>query len=163
MTTAVFELIGHRLRLSAEGDVLTACRWTDENILASELSDSDEAVSSIIEKTKLQLKEYTEGKRRDFDLPIRPEGTEFRIKVWEELRRIPYGETITYGELARRVGNPKAYRAVANACGANPIPIIIPCHRVVASRGKTGGYTGGLDIKLTLLGIEKQNAVRRVK
>lgn len=156
MTTAVFELIGHRLRLSAEGDVLTACRWTDENILASEPSDSDEAVSSIIEKTKLQLKEYTEGKRRDFDLPIRPEGTEFRIKVWEELRRIPYGETITYGELARRVGNPKAYRAVANACGANPIPIIIPCHRVVASRGKTGGYTGGLDIKLTLLGIENK-------
>ena len=79
------------------------------------------------------------------------------MKVWDQLRRIPYGETVTYGELARRVGNPRAFRAVANACGANPLPIIIPCHRVVAAGGKPGGYTGGLAIKLALLEIEKQN------
>lgn len=156
MITAVLELIGHRLRLSVEGDVLTECRWTDEIDLSSDRCVNDETVSSILEETKLQLKEYTEGKRKYFDLPIRPQGTAFRMKVWEQLRHIPYGETITYAELARRVGNPKACRAVANACGANPIPIIIPCHRVVASRGKTGGYTGGLDIKLALLKIEKQ-------
>ena len=105
-----------------------------------------------------QIAEYLEGKRKEFSVPIRIGGTEFRMKVWNEMRRIPYGETVTYKELARRIGSPDACRAVANACGANPFPILIPCHRVVASGGRIGGYTGGLDIKIRLLEIEKQNS-----
>ena len=142
--------------LISDGDVLTQCKWTS--------SGSDSAVSpstahgdGIIDKTISQISEYLEGKRLDFNIPLRIAGTEFRLKVWNEMRRIPYGETVTYKELARRIGSPDACRAVANACGANPFPIIIPCHRVVASGGRTGGYTGGLDIKLALLEFEKQN------
>lgn len=157
MTTTVFHLTGHPLRLTVDDGALKECKWTDGTLTPGESPGKIGQDSELLEKAMRQLSEYAEGNRRNFDLPIRPEGTDFRLKVWKELQRIPYGETITYGELARRVGNPKGCRAVANACGANPLPIIIPCHRVVAAGGNTGGYTGGLDIKLSLLEIEKQN------
>ena len=157
MTSATLILLGHTLGLTASGDALTRCKWTHGNAPSPESSEKDEDESGIIREAERQLQEYAEGKRRRFDVPVRPEGSEFQMKVWDQLRRIPYGETVTYGELARRVGNPRAFRAVANACGANPLPIIIPCHRVVAAGGKPGGYTGGLAIKLALLEIEKQN------
>lgn len=157
MTTTPFCLIGHNLRLTVDDGALKECKWTDGAIVPDGSPGNTVQDSELLERAMRQLNEYAEGKRRNFDLPIRPEGTVFRMKVWKELQRIPYGETISYGELARRVGNPKGCRAVANACGANPMPIIIPCHRVVAAGGGTGGYTGGLDIKLTLLEIEKQN------
>jgi methylated-DNA-[protein]-cysteine S-methyltransferase len=102
-----------------------------------------------------QLREYFAGKRRDFDLPLAPEGTTFQRRVWRELQAIPYGETISYGELARRVGNPKASRAVGSANGKNQIPIVIPCHRVIASDGGLGGFGGGLPVKEKLLALEK--------
>ncbi|MBC7227112.1 MAG: methylated-DNA--[protein]-cysteine S-methyltransferase [Thermoflexales bacterium] len=102
----------------------------------------------------VQLREYFSRIRREFDLPLDLRGTPFQRRVWEELRRIPYGQTVTYGELARRVGRPDAARAVGQAVGANPIPIILPCHRVVGANGSLVGYGGGLDIKAALLRLE---------
>jgi methylated-DNA-[protein]-cysteine S-methyltransferase len=101
-----------------------------------------------------QLREYFAGKRTDFDLPLAPEGTEFQRSVWRRLQDIPYGETISYGELAKRVGNPKASRAVGAANGQNPIPIVIPCHRVIGANGKLTGFGGGLPTKEALLALE---------
>ena len=101
-----------------------------------------------------QLDEYFAGKRQDFDLPLAPEGTEFQRQVWRGLQQIPYGETWSYGELARHVGRPKASRAVGAANGLNPIPVIIPCHRVIGSNGKLTGFGGGLETKSFLLNLE---------
>jgi methylated-DNA-[protein]-cysteine S-methyltransferase len=103
-----------------------------------------------------QLREYFGGRRTEFDLPMAPEGTQFQRTVWRHLRDIPYGETISYGELARRTGNPKASRAVGAANGANPIPIVIPCHRVIGANGKLTGFGGGLPIKEKLLALESR-------
>jgi methylated-DNA-[protein]-cysteine S-methyltransferase len=101
-----------------------------------------------------QLREYFAGRRSEFDLPLAPEGTEFQRNVWKRLQEIPYGETISYGELARRIGNPNASRAVGAANGSNPIPIVIPCHRVIGANGKLTGFGGGLPTKEALLALE---------
>ena len=101
-----------------------------------------------------QLEEYFGGRRREFDLPLAPEGTTFHRSVWQALTRIPYGETISYSELARRIGNPQAPRAVGLANGANPLPIVVPCHRVIGADGSLTGFGGGLDIKRQLLALE---------
>jgi len=106
-----------------------------------------------------QLREYFSARRTGFDLPLAPEGTTFQHSVWRRLQEIPYGETISYGELARRVGNPKASRAVGTANGANPLPIVIPCHRVIAGDGTLGGFGGGLPTKQTLLDMERRASV----
>ena len=103
-----------------------------------------------------QLREYFEGARRVFDLPLAPAGTRFQLEVWRALILIPYGQTISYGELARRVGNPKGSRAVGAANGRNPLPLVIPCHRVIASNGALTGYGGGLWIKEALLNAERR-------
>lgn len=100
------------------------------------------------------LEDYFLGRFREVDFEFNLTGTPFQLAVWHEIEKIPQGVTITYGELARKVGKEKSLRAVARACGANPLPVIIPCHRVVAAHGKTGGYTGGLDKKLFLLNHE---------
>jgi methylated-DNA-[protein]-cysteine S-methyltransferase len=112
--------------------------------------------SAELHSTIQQLNAYFAGELESFDLPLAPEGTPFQKKVWQELCSIPYGETISYGELAKRLGNPNASRAVGLANGSNPIPIIIPCHRVIGSNGKLTGYGGGLDIKEKLLALEKR-------
>jgi methylated-DNA-[protein]-cysteine S-methyltransferase len=104
-----------------------------------------------------QLDEYLAGKRREFDLPLLPRGTPWQLKCWAALRGIPYGETVTYGELARRAGNPKACRAVGMANNRNPIPVFIPCHRVIGANGSLTGFGGGLDVKEKLLRLEKGN------
>ena len=101
-----------------------------------------------------QLEEYFAGKRRDFDLELDLRGTEFRKRCWQELLRIPYGETRSYGEIARAVGNPTGFRAVGQANHYNPIAIIVPCHRVLASDKALGGYGGGLNVKAFLLKLE---------
>ena len=106
----------------------------------------------------MQLREYLEGARREFDLALAPPGTPFQRRVWEELTRIPYGATISYRELARRVGNPAATRAVARANATNPIPIVVPCHRVIGSDGTLTGYGGGLERKRYLLALEGAGA-----
>lgn len=101
-----------------------------------------------------QLRAYFAGELHEFHLTLNPQGTPFQLKVWERLRGIPYGQTVSYGELARRIGNSNASRAVGLANGSNPIPIVIPCHRVIGSSGALVGYGGGLDIKQKLLALE---------
>lgn len=113
-------------------------------------------VSPLLKEAICQLKEYFDGRRTGFDLPLQQAGTPFQQKVWEELIKIPYGEQISYGELARRVGNAKACRAVGSANGKNNICIIVPCHRVVQGDGSIGGYAYGADMKRFLLDLEKR-------
>ena len=111
--------------------------------------------TELIKAAFKQIKEYLGGDRKYFDLPIETIGTEFQKKVWNELRNIPYGQTKTYKDIAFAIKNEKACRAIGNANNKNPLPIIIPCHRVIGSNGKLVGYSGGLDIKEKLLNIEK--------
>lgn len=112
---------------------------------------SDEPV--LLEAAR-QLTEHFAGERTDFDLPLAPPGTAFQHRVWDELRRIPYGTTATYGEVAARLGDPKCVRAVGLANGRNPIAVVVPCHRVIGSDGKLRGYAGGIERKQRLLALE---------
>ncbi len=105
----------------------------------------------LCERAARELGEYFAGQRRGFSLPLAPRGTEFQKRVWQALRDIPYGQTATYGDIARAIGKPKASRAVGAACHANPIWIVVPCHRVVGASGRLTGYAGGLDMKKELL------------
>lgn len=110
--------------------------------------------STVITTTRSQLDEYFAGNRKTFNLPLHPIGTVFQQTVWRELSNIPYGITISYGELARRIDNPAAVRAVGAANGRNPLPIVVPCHRVIGSNGSLTGFGGGLPIKQFLLLLE---------
>lgn len=101
-----------------------------------------------------QLEEYFAGKRKQFDIPLAPEGTPFQQKVWKQLQRIPFGKTASYKDIAVKIKNPGAVRAVGSANGANPLPIVIPCHRIINANGAIGGYSAGLSIKRQLLKIE---------
>lgn len=105
-------------------------------------------------EAKRQLAAYFAGHLTDFDLPLAPTGTAFQKRVWDELRRIPHGQTVSYGELARRIGSPKACRAVGLANGRNPLSIVVPCHRVVGANGRLVGYAGGIASKEALLALE---------
>ena len=128
--------------------------WTED--LASRL-ESDPAYSenaAATEEPRKQLLEYLEGTRRQFELALKPAGTPFQKRVWAELLQIPYGETWTYGTLAKRISNPNASRAVGKANGSNPISILIPCHRVIGGSGALIGYGGGLPMKQRLLELE---------
>ena len=111
--------------------------------------------SGLLTEPARQLLAYFNGTLRQFDVPVAPQGTPFQRSVWAALQQIPYGETVSYGELARRLGNPKAVRAVGLANGSNPISIIIPCHRVIGSNGSLVGYGGGLPTKQALLALER--------
>lgn len=110
--------------------------------------------TSVIKKAYSQLKEYFDGKRKKFDLPINPKGTPFQKLVWEQLRKIPYGKTMSYKDIAIMAGNPKACRAVGMANNKNPIIIITPCHRVIGSNGSLTGFGCGLELKQKLLNLE---------
>jgi methylated-DNA-[protein]-cysteine S-methyltransferase len=143
-----------RLVLESDGDMLIGVRLPNERRHGRR--DGNDA-SPILKETATQLEEYFAGERTDFDLRMELDGTPFQREVWAELARIPYGETISYGELARRVGRPNGPRAVGQANGRNPIPIIVPCHRVLASNG-IGGYGGGLKVKRALLALEGVSA-----
>src|SRR5688500_4066257 len=109
---------------------------------------------AVVDATALQLGEYLAGTRRTFDLPLHPLGTPFQRRVWDALVAIPYGTTPSYGALARAIGTPDAVRAVGAANGANPLPIVVPCHRVIGSNGKLTGFGGGLPLKRKLLALE---------
>jgi len=112
--------------------------------------------ASVFQRAITQLREYFAGRRKTFDLALSPNGTDFQQEVWRELRSIPYGETVSYMQLAKRIGRPKAVRAVGAANGANPIPIIIPCHRVIGNDGSLTGFGGGLPLKKRLLELESR-------
>lgn len=118
-------------------------------------------LTNLQAKTAEQLTEYFDGRRKDFDLPLGPQGTAFQQKVWEKLIEIPYGQTRSYKFIAEQVGNIAATRAVGQANHNNPLPIFIPCHRVIGSDGKLTGYTGGLHIMRFLLDLEKRNSEDR--
>ncbi|MDD3221333.1 MAG: methylated-DNA--[protein]-cysteine S-methyltransferase [Clostridia bacterium] len=114
--------------------------------------------TQVLGEAERQLKEYFAGVRKDFDLPLSPEGTAFFQSVWNELKEIPYGETRTYGDIAKSIGKPNAARAIGMANHHNPIMIVIPCHRVIGANGKLVGYAGGLDVKERLLEMEGSHA-----
>jgi methylated-DNA-[protein]-cysteine S-methyltransferase len=111
-----------------------------------------------LEDARRQLSEYFAGERRRFDLSLRLSGTDFQVSVLQALQEIPYGETVSYGEIARRIGRPKAVRAVGAANGRNPLPIVVPCHRVIGSTGDLTGFGGGLDTKEALLRLEAEHS-----
>ena len=117
-------------------------------------ADFELAETPLIKKAAVQLAEYFDGKRKTFNLPLAPAGTDFQLKVWKALQNIPYGGTLSYGELAALAGNPKACRAVGMANNRNPIVIIVPCHRVIGKDGSLTGYGGGLELKRQLLELE---------
>lgn len=116
--------------------------------------DSVEAPHPLLDRARRQLEEYFAGKRRSFDLPLAPQGTPFQRQVWEALATIGYGQTLSYGQLAARVGKPAASRAVGAANGRNPLPIVLPCHRVIGANGALTGFGGGLPTKEFLLRLE---------
>jgi methylated-DNA-[protein]-cysteine S-methyltransferase len=115
-------------------------------------------VPTAFETARAQLGAYFAGDRQDFDLALSPRGTEFQLQVWQALSTIPYGETWSYRELAEAIGNPKAVRAVGSANGRNPLPIVVPCHRVIGSNGSLTGFGGGLENKQILLALEQRQA-----
>lgn len=116
--------------------------------------DSIQKETPLLKEASAQLSQYFAGQRQTFSLPLSPAGTAFERQVWQALLNIPYGTAVSYGEIAHTIGNPKACRAVGRANSRNPIPIFIPCHRVIGSTGALTGYTGGLDIKKALLRLE---------
>lgn len=117
-----------------------------------------QAPNAVTEDCCQQLNEYFAGQRTQFDVPLHMTGTEFQRTVWQALQTVDYGVTCSYGDIANQIGNPKAVRAVGGANGKNPIPIIVPCHRVIGSSGKLTGYTGGLNIKVWLLDHEQNTS-----
>ncbi|MGE0528146.1 MAG: methylated-DNA--[protein]-cysteine S-methyltransferase [Bdellovibrionales bacterium] len=143
------------IRLTASDNALLSLSWGKENIRRAPVDVYEEVASHpILMRAEKQLDEYFAGKRKIFDVPLAPEGTEFQKRVWAQLLKIPYGECISYGEQARRLGQPKSARAVGSANGKNPIGILIPCHRVVGTTGNLTGFAGGIEIKRYLLQLE---------
>jgi len=145
-----------RILLVGDGTVLTGLYTAEHNRIRGPEAGrrpADESFAATVE----QLAEYFAGNRRTFDVPLRLEGTPFQQRVWRELVQIAFGTTISYAELARRVGNPTASRAVGNANGRNPISIIVPCHRVIGADGKLTGYAGGVEQKRRLLEWERRD------
>ena len=141
-----------KLRLVASEKGLVAI---DVRSNTAQVETSQNASAQVIlKKAKQQLEQYFAGKRASFDVVLDLVGTEFQVRAWRALCRIPFGETISYGQQAANIKKPKAFRAVGSANGKNPIPIIVPCHRVVASDGSLGGYSLGLKIKKQLLALE---------
>jgi methylated-DNA-[protein]-cysteine S-methyltransferase len=146
-----------RLLLVLDGQGLRHVHF-DNGRHALPLAKDWEHGPGALHEARVQLKAYFAGKLTAFDLPLAPQGTEFQQQVWLELLRIPYGATATYGEIARRVGDPTASRAVGAANGQNPLAIVVPCHRVIGADGTLTGYGGGLPVKRYLLDLEQQHS-----
>ena len=138
----------------------------DNYLLQLDLNPKDSSKSEISEFNDFvmnQLNEYFEGKRTSFDIPLKlTSQSKINELVWNELVKIPYADTVSYKDIAQRINNPKAYRAVGTAVGKNPIPIIVPCHRVIAANGKLGGFSLGIEVKKILLKIEQKDGLKKV-
>ena len=143
-----------QLHLAATDEGLTHILFVDQMDCSPQVVTGTGAAQRILRETERQLDDYFVGRRRKFDLPLAPAGTEFQRAAWKALAEVPYGETISYAELARRMERPRAVRAVGAANGANPIPIILPCHRIIGADGTLTGYGGGLGRKRRLLSLE---------
>jgi methylated-DNA-[protein]-cysteine S-methyltransferase len=144
-----------RLYLAATEAGLTHVLFVEKMSHRPDPLEGSGQAANIVRETERQLTEYFNGHRREFDLPLAPAGTEFQLATWRALRDIPFGETVSYGELARRMNKPDAVRAVGAANGANPISIIVPCHRVIGADGTLTGYGGGVHVKKRLLELEQ--------
>jgi methylated-DNA-[protein]-cysteine S-methyltransferase len=142
------------LLLAADDAALVAVEFPSSRHPVARHGDWVEGDNALLARTRAQLGEYFAGRRTGFDLPLGPRGTEFQRKVWTTLAGIPYGETISYAQLAARVGKPTAMRAVGAANGRNPLPIMLPCHRVIGADGSLTGFGGGLPTKQFLLQLE---------
>ena len=153
--------------LGAAGDRLCLCNWAQELhpgrveqrlriLLKAQFEECGHILPEVLQRTIRELDEYFRGERRDFDIPLLLAGSDFQKRVWQQLPRIPYGQTASYGELAAAIGSPRSVRAVANANGANAISIILPCHRIIGSDGRLTGYGGGLRAKQFLLKLEQK-------
>jgi methylated-DNA-[protein]-cysteine S-methyltransferase len=151
-----------KLKLVASETGLIAILWENDNPRRVRLTDLvEDNNQSILVETERQLKEYFAGKRNAFAIPLDMRGTAFQKNVWRALQAIPFGKTLTYGEIAKQLGRPTSSRAVGAANGRNPVSIVVPCHRVIGSTGKLTGFAGGLDTKAHLLNLENQTAVMR--
>lgn len=140
-----------QLKLYKQDNKLIAILWENETYRKDAIEDaSDELLKSL----ETELADYFEGKRKTFSIPFKVKGTAFQEKVWQELLSLPYGTTTSYTDIAERIGNKKAVRAVGGAIGKNPIPLLIPCHRVIGSKGALTGFAGGLERKEMLLKVE---------
>jgi methylated-DNA-[protein]-cysteine S-methyltransferase len=140
---------------SAQGLRLVLWEGEDADRVAGDTTDADPEAKEVLERAVEQLEEYFAGERTEFDLPLDPKGTDFQLQVWQVLRTIPYGQTISYGEQARRLGDVNKSRAVGAANGRNPLSIIVPCHRVIGADGSLTGFGGGLENKAWLLDHER--------
>jgi methylated-DNA-[protein]-cysteine S-methyltransferase len=151
-----------KLKLVASDNALVAILWEKDSprrVRLSDLAANDR--HPVLVETERQLSEYFSGKRKTFSIALDMRGTRFQKEVWEALLAIPFGETRSYGQLAKQLGNPQATRAVGAANGRNPLSIIVPCHRVIGSSGKLTGFAGGLDVKAHLLSLEKRSEKHR--
>ncbi|WP_455715047.1 methylated-DNA--[protein]-cysteine S-methyltransferase [Anaerosporobacter sp.] len=148
-------------RVHYKSPVGMLCIEEENNVIISLCLDTSEETSTdketaILKKATNQLEEYFNGKRKEFDLPIKINGTDFQQKVWKALQTIPYGETCSYKEIAEKIANPKASRAVGGANNKNPIMIIVPCHRVIGTNGSMVGFGAGIGVKEYLLNLERK-------
>lgn len=140
---------------------LAAVLWEDDDPSRVRLADlQEDAEHPVLLRAQQQLEEYFVGKRRKFTVKLDPAGTDFQNRVWNALRTIPFGETRSYGQIAEQIGSHKAVRAVGAANGANPLSIIVPCHRVIGADGKLTGFAGGLAVKARLLALESRSGLR---
>ncbi|WP_080797717.1 methylated-DNA--[protein]-cysteine S-methyltransferase [Arabiibacter massiliensis] len=139
-----------RLTIASDGAAITAIAFGEEEL------PGERHATELTNRAANQLQEYLAGKRRAFDLPLAPAGTEFQKKVWAALADIPYGETRSYSDIAAAIGSPRACRAVGGANNRNPLPIVVPCHRVVGANGSLVGYASGTKIKAFLLDLERR-------
>lgn len=151
ISTTLLETPCGQLLLGAESGRLCLCSWLRETVATTITSDIDD---QLLSEACRQLQEYFAHERQEFQLPLSMHGTPFQQSVWKAMLTIPYGQTISYAEEALRAGRPTALRAIGNANGSNPLAIIVPCHRVIASNGQLGGYSSGLDRKRFLLRLE---------
>jgi methylated-DNA-[protein]-cysteine S-methyltransferase len=152
-TTRVASPVGD-LVLTGDGTSITGCYFTGTDHAATPWEGLEPDDDAFADATA-QLDEYFAGERTTFDLPLAPSGTPFQLRVWEQLRTIPYGETRSYADVARGIGSTTGFRAVGLANGRNPISIIVPCHRVIGANGSLTGYGGGLERKRFLLDLER--------
>lgn len=140
-----------RLTIGSNGQALTTLAFGDL------ILPGEKRATELTNRAANQLQEYFAGKRRSFDLPLAPEGTDFQKRVWKAIEEVPYGQTRSYSDIARIIGNPKACRAVGGANNKNPLPIIVPCHRIIGANGTLVGYGGGAKIKAYLLELEQRS------
>ena len=153
MFSYIYNTIIGNIAIFCENDFIVSIKFVGKNFDSSNIEFKE---TKLIKDTYKQLSEYFSGKRKFFTVPLKQNGTDFQNKVWNALKKIPYGETRSYKDIAIEIGNPKACRAVGMANNKNKIPIIIPCHRVIGINNKLVGYAGGLHIKMKLLELEKE-------